>query len=159
MIANRIRKLASKIAHSPGHAGVRFDTTNDQFKINPDGTERVYSDVFSESFLVNASSVDSHCFIADKAYKVVRVRHVVSTGASGATVDIKKCTGTQAPAAGTTVLNAALDLNATANTTTSATLTGTAANLLLAAGDRLSLDFSGTLTGLVGTVTIYLARQ
>lgn len=159
MIANRIRKLASKIAHSPGHAGVRFDVTNDQFKINPDGTERVFQDLFSETFLLVAGSVDTHCFIADRAYKVASVKHIVSVGASGATLDVKKCTGTQAPAAGTTTLNATLDLNATANTTTTAVLSATPANLLLAAGDRLALDFSGTLTGLVGAVTIYLRRQ
>jgi len=159
VIANRIRKSPSKIAHSPGHAGIRFEPTNKTLNINPDGTERVYSDVFPLDFRFDANAVDSHGFIADGAFQVAGVRHVVSTGAAGATLDVKKTTGTQVPSAGNTVLSAALNLNATANTSTTATLSSTAADLLLAAGDRLSLDFTGTLTGLVGAVTIYLRRK
>jgi hypothetical protein len=122
------------------------------------GTKRVVPKVVMVTVDVNATSVDKHVFIAGDAYQVVAVKHIVSTGAAGATVDVKKCTGTTAPASGTTVVSAALALDATSNTTTTATLSSTAADLLLASGDRLSLDFTGTLTGLVGMVQLYLRR-
>ena len=55
------------------------------------------------------------------------------------------------------MLAAPLDLTTTANTPVSATLSATAANTKLAAGDQLGLDFSGTQTGLTGgVVTIVL---
>jgi len=61
--------------------------------------------------------------------------------------------------AGATVVElttAAIDLTATANTVVTPALVATAASLQLAAGDKIGLDFSGTLTGLVGG--LYLDR-
>ena len=60
-------------------------------------------------------------------------------------------------AAGITELTtAAIDLTATANVAQTPTLTATDADRLLAAGDKVGLDYSGTLTGLVGKLTMYL---
>lgn len=111
-----------------------------------------------------AASVDKWVFVADRAYEVVAVReiHSVAGGASAA-VRPRKVTaaGTDAPGAtaGATVKEltaAAIDLTATANTAQSPALVGTAADLQLAAGDKIGLDFSGTLTGLVGWLGIVL---
>jgi alcohol dehydrogenase YqhD (iron-dependent ADH family) len=102
--------------------------------------------------------VDTTAFIADRAYTVTKVRAVNTIAGTGgaASVDVKKCTGTQAPASGTTMLTAAFDLTTTANTVTTPTLT-TGAVLTLAAGDRIALDFTGTLTSLVGLIEIFVS--
>ena len=144
-------------------ASIGIDSDSEELKYcgSPSGTLTTY--VVPPALVitvdVNASSVDKAVFIADANYIVTKIQHMVSTGASGATVVPRKCTGTTAPASGTSLLSAgSLDLNATANTTTTATLSGTAATLAVAAGDRIALDFSGTLTGLVGIVTLVLRR-
>jgi hypothetical protein len=70
--------------------------------------------------------------------------------------------GTEAPASGTTVLSSTFDLKSTANTpvrkTAASGLTATLANRKLDTGDRLSLNYTGTLTALVGVVNIELKR-
>jgi hypothetical protein len=80
---------------------------------------------------------------------------VAGTGGGAATLDIRKCTGTQAPASGTTVLTGTFDLTTTANTVTTPALT-TGAVLSLAAGDRLACVLSGTLTSLVANYEVFL---
>jgi len=112
-----------------------------------------------------AASVDKWIWIAPFACKVVSVRESHSVvGGTSAAVRPRKVTDTSAPgaAASSTVkeLSAALDLTSTVpvNTTTAATVTATAADVTLAAGDKIGLDFSGTLTGLVGLITIELQR-
>jgi len=81
-------------------------------------------------------------------------------GGAAAAVRVRKCTGTTAPASGSAVHTADFDLTSgvTANTVTTGTLTTTDADRCLVAGDRLALDFGGTLTGLVGVVTISLRK-
>lgn len=127
-----------------------------------DGTVyRHLSDRYIIKVLINANSVDQDCFIADRAYKVKAFKGTKSTaGGSGAAVGLKKCTGTTAPGSGTAVTSADLDLTTgvAVNTVMTGTLTATAADLLLAAGDRLALDFSGTLTNLVGLVEVVLEQ-
>lgn len=81
-------------------------------------------------------------------------RVVVGTPAvngGGATVMLKKCTGTQAPSAGTDLLTAAVsldDANTDPDTVKTGTMVSSAATRTLAAGDRLALVFAGTLTNL-----------
>lgn len=111
-----------------------------------------------------AASVDKWIFVADRAYKVVSVREVHSVvGGSGAVVRPRKVTaaGTAAPgdAAGATVkeLTAAdIGLETTINVSQDAGLSATVADLNLAAGDKIGLNFGGTLTGLVGSLSIEL---
>jgi hypothetical protein len=117
---------------------------------------------------INANSVDEHVYVAPFACRVVSIREIHSVaGGSAAAVRTRKITDTSAPgaSAGATVkeLSAAFDLTVTANTTQVATLTGTAtpitnSDYYLAAGDKLALDFSGTLTNLVGMVTFHIKR-
>lgn len=111
------------------------------------------------SMLANASLADQAFFIADRAYVVDSIREVHSVaGDNGGAVNLQvtKDTGTQAPGAGTDLLtnntNAGFDLKATANTVQVGTLVGTAGVTTLAAGNRLSVDFAGTLTTLAGVV-------
>lgn len=111
------------------------------------------------NIVANGSLVDQCIFIATRAYTVKAVSEVHSTlGTDGSAVNLQltKDTGTTAPAGGTALLtnnaNAGFDMKAAINTVQVGTLTATAASLALAAGDRLSLDFVGTLTALAGVV-------
>lgn len=103
-----------------------------------------------------AASVDQWAFIAQRACKLVGVKEIHSVvGGASAAVRPRKITDASAPgaAASATVLElttASIDLTATINTTQTPTLTATIADRSLAAGDKVGLDFSGTLTGLVG---------
>lgn len=110
--------------------------------------------------------VDQSFFIANRAYQVVAVKEVHTTAETTAATlraQVTKDTGTAAPGAGADLLtnntNAGFDLKATANTVQSGTLTATAADLQLAAGDRLSADFSAAATEGAGvTITVSLKR-
>ncbi len=99
-------------------------------------------------------------FIADRAYEVIEAveRHEV-VGGTGAACMVEKVPSGTAPGAGTAVLAAAFDLEATANTNVTGALHATQANRQLAAGDALAIDEAGTLTGLVGlSVRVTLRR-
>lgn len=109
--------------------------------------------------LLNADCVDRAFFVANRAYEVVAVREVHATAGNDAgsvNLQVTKDTSTDAPGAGTDLLtnntNAGFNMKGTANTVQTGTLTATAASLKLAAGDRLSLDFAGTVTTLAGVV-------
>lgn len=97
-------------------------------------------------------------FVANAPYIVSAVRWAHSTAGSSATcaIQLTKDTSTDAPGAGTALLtnntNAGFDGSAAINTAQVGALTATAASLLMAIGDRLSLDFNGTLTALAGVV-------
>lgn len=111
-----------------------------------------------------AASVDKWMFVATRPCKVVAVRECHSViGGSGAVVRPRKITAatTAAPgaavAAGITELTAAdIGLETAVNVAQNAGLTATVADLSLAAGDKIGLNFGGTLTGLVGVLTIEL---
>jgi hypothetical protein len=127
---------------------------------------RAIPDSIVVSYPLVAASVDQVAFIADGPYEVIAAREVhetAGTDGSAVTLDIKKVTGTTAGTSGTTVLATTFDLKSTAKTVVtknaSSGLTTTLANRKLDAGDRLFLDFTGTLTALAGgMVTIYLKR-
>lgn len=87
-------------------------------------------------------------FLADRAYRV-KVASVYQSSAVSPTVDIVKDTGTTAPGAGTTILTGAISFGA-ANTRVVGTLSSTVATLTLAAGDRLSAKWGGTVGSLTG---------
>lgn len=116
------------------------------------------------NMLANGSLADAAFFIADRAYTVVAISEVHSVAGNDAgavNLQVTKDTSTNAPGAGTDLLtnnsNAGFDMKGTANTVQNGTLTATAASLKLAAGDRLAVDFAGTLTTLAGVVvTVYL---
>ena len=101
--------------------------------------------------VLNALSVSSAIFVADAAYQVTSVKCVWGVaGGAAAALTVEKLTSTTAPGSGTALLTAAFDLTTTANTVGTGTLTATAADLLLASGDRLGAKLTGVLTGLVG---------
>lgn len=124
-----------------------------------DGTHsRIPQDIIIESELL-AASVDKWVFVADASYDIVLIREIHSVvGGSGAVVGVEKTAAASAtaPGAGTLVTTATIDLTTAVDTVQSPTLVSTPATLRLVAGDKLGLDFGGTLTGLVGYIQIHL---
>lgn len=116
--------------------------------------------IITLSRVLGALDVSQAIFVADQSYQLSSVNVVWGVaGGAGATITIEKLTGTTAPGSGTALLTGALDLTVTANTVTAGTLTSTAADLLLASGNRLGIKLAGVLTGLVGCcVTATLRR-
>ncbi len=97
-------------------------------------------------------------FVANRPYKVVAIRQVHSalgTDASAVTLSASKDTGTTAPGAGTGLLTATFDLKAAINTVQAGSLSATEADLILAAGDRLSVVYGGVLTAVAGVVVTF----
>lgn len=114
------------------------------------------------------SLIDQVLFICPvgQSYQLVSVDEIHATAgsdASAVSLQVTKDTGTQAPGAGVDLLtnntNVGFNLKGTANTVQNGTLSATTADLVFAVGDRLSIDFAGTLTALAGVnVTINLKR-
>jgi len=103
------------------------------------------------------AATDAVFFIANRSYLVVSAREVHSVAAGGASaLQLVKDTSTNAPGAGTDLLtnntNTGFDLNGTANTVQTGTLTATVATKTLAAGDRLSVDYANTIQSSAGVV-------
>ncbi|MFZ6028032.1 MAG: hypothetical protein ACOYYS_09980 [Chloroflexota bacterium] len=153
------KKIATVIAGTSTTLGTAYDKL---LRIDYDTDGR--NDTLVVSSELVAASVDKWIFVADRPYQVTGVREIHSVvGGSGAVVRPRKVTaaGTAAPgdAAGATVkeLTAAdVGLETTINVSQSPTLAATAADLLLATGDKIGLNFGGTLTGLVGHIEIIL---
>lgn len=110
-----------------------------------------------------ATSLSTHFFIADRPYQVVAIREVHSVvGSTSAAAAVRKVTAdlvAPGASAGATCIElqaSAFDLTAAINTKVADTLSTTFSDLQIAAGDRLSLKLSGTLTGLVGYVQVEL---
>lgn len=96
-------------------------------------------------------------FIVPVACSLTKFQEVHQTAGSDAgavTVTLEKLTGTTAPDSGTEMLASTLSLKATANTVQSGTLAALQTTLQLAAGDRLCLKDSGTLTAVVNVTTL-----
>ena len=114
--------------------------------------------------LSQASSIaDQLFYIAPEPLEVLEIHEVhgaLGTDGSAVSATIKKCTGTQALTAGADLLGTTkIDLKGTINTVQSPTLTSTAADLQLAAGDRLSFDVTGTTTAVANMVVTVLLRR
>ena len=111
---------------------------------------------------ISASSVDESIFIASDSWQITHIEEVhtvAGNDGSAVNVTVTNCDGTDAPSAGNNMLQAVIDLKGTANTMQTGTLTATTADLQLADGDRLALDYSGTLTTLAGgSITIHMKR-
>lgn len=119
--------------------------------------------VVTFNYDINGDAVDTWVFVADTDYEVTKVYlipTVAGTNGSAVTADVMKASGTTAVSSGTTILSAAnsLDLKGTANTLQTGTLSTTQATRRLTAGDRLGVNFTGTLTSAVGLIQINLKR-
>jgi len=103
---------------------------------------------------VNASLIDTSFFIANQAYQVMAIYevHAVACAVASTTAVVKKVLSGSTIANGTSLMTSTFALDGTAETQQTATLSTNLATLTLAAGDRLAVDFTGTLTTLSGVV-------
>lgn len=107
----------------------------------------------------NGSLADQAFFVAPRPLHIraIKYKHsVAGTNASAVNLQVEKCTGTTAPGSGTVLLtnnsDAGFDCKGAINTVQEGSLSATAADLWLDTGDRLAVDFAGTLTALAGVV-------
>lgn len=108
----------------------------------------------------NASSIDKTSFVAPRRYVVQSIKGsptVAGSDGSAVTAVIKKASGTTAIASGTAIHSGTYNLKGTADTVQTLTLSTTSGVTTINAGDRVGIDFTGTLTAAVGTVTVLLA--
>lgn len=106
-----------------------------------------------------AASVDKRFFTANRAYRVVAIRGTVTvagTDGGAVTAEIRKVTSGTAITSGQLLHTGTYNLKGTADTVQSLTLSSTDADLLLAAGDSIAIDFTGTLTDATGVVSVGL---
>jgi len=104
-----------------------------------------------------ATVTEYDLMIAPRALRVTAISVVPSTLQGGAlTATIVKATGTATPANGTTPMHTAnsINLNTGAYTVQNITLTSTTADLILAAGERIAIDFSAAYTAGHAALTI-----
>jgi hypothetical protein len=107
-----------------------------------------------------AATVDKCFFVAPRAMVVQAINARVDTaGSDGSAVTavIRKVPSGTAITSGTALHTGSINLKGTAATNQSLTLTSTA--VTLAAGDALAIDFTGTLTAAVGTVTVAMTPR
>ena len=114
-------------------------------------------------FYIASSVADVQFWAAPVRCEVVAVREIhvtAGTDASAVTGTIRRCQGTEAATAGNDLLSATINFKGTALTEQVPALAATTADLVLEAGDRLSLDVTGTTTALAGVIlTVLLKRE
>lgn len=106
---------------------------------------------------LHASKVIHNLAVAKFAFTVTSIDYTPDIAQGGAlTATIVKASGTATPASATTPMHiaAAIDLNGTAHTVQPITVTVTAADLVLAAGDRIAVVLSGAMSVGSGLLTI-----
>jgi hypothetical protein len=115
------------------------------------------------SFYIAGTVADVQFWTAPTKCEVVGVReiHVTAGDDAGAvTGTIRRCQGTEAATAGDDLLgDTKINLKGTALTEQTPGLTATTANLTLEAGNRLSLDVTGTTTTLAGVILTVLLKR
>jgi hypothetical protein len=90
---------------------------------------------------------------------VREVHAVAGDNASAVTGTIRRCQGTEAATAGDDLLSAAINFKGTALTEQVPALTATTADLVLEAGNRLSLDVTGNTATLAGVILTVLLKR
>jgi hypothetical protein len=107
---------------------------------------------------LHASKTVHTVFVAPRAMRVTGIQYTPDIAQGAAlTACVCKATGTATPTTGTTPAQSSvtgINLNGTAHTVQTIALSATAANLTLAAGDRLALVLSGALTTGSGLLSI-----
>jgi len=103
------------------------------------------------------TQIDAPFWVAPIACRVVSIVNrpfVVGSDGGAVTMVVKKAASGTAIASGTALMSDTFNLKATIDTNVTGTLTATAADLDLAAGTALGIDYTGTLTAARGTLTV-----
>lgn len=162
--------MAAEIGHHPNRAYISRDgaihlngasvyDTNENDVTN--AFNGMGSGVIPVSYVYGeATPLDNSFFVAPRAYtvKAILVRPlVVGADGSAVTAAIKKVASGTAIASGTALHTGSADLKGTINTNQTLTLSSTASDLAIAAGDAIGMDCTGTMTSARGVVTLLLA--
>lgn len=121
------------------------------------GADADAGEFLTASFPYNASSVDAVLWVAPRQMRVEVVNGrvtVAGTDASAVTAVVRKVPSGTAITSGTALHSGTFNLKGTANTNQALTVSTTASDLLLAAGDSLAVDFTGVLTSATGCITV-----
>lgn len=106
---------------------------------------------------LTSTIIDQNVFVADNTYQLTATRCVYSVAAAlSGTLQVTVDTGTNAPGSGTAQLSSTINLSTTTNTVYSGSLISSPTTI--SAGNKVSLDVGGTLTGLLGTCTLTFKR-
>jgi hypothetical protein len=111
---------------------------------------------FEDSTPINASTVSSTLFTAQRALKIASIVYrpdVAGTDAGAVTFVVNKCPSATAPGSGTIVHSGTGNLKGTAATNQSLTMLTTSA-IFMAAGDSLCIVPTGVMTSVVGMLTV-----
>lgn len=105
-----------------------------------------------------ASTVDCTLFTADRPYVVKAIRGRVDVAGTGGacTAVIRKAASGTALTSGTALHTGSFNLVGTAAAQQALSLSATASDLLLAAGDSICFDLTGTATSAVGAISVTL---
>jgi hypothetical protein len=109
-----------------------------------------------------AASVDKVFFTASRPYLVTAILgrvEVAGTDAGAVSAVVKKAASGTAIASGTALHSGSLNLKGTAASNQALTLSTTPADIAIAAGDTIGIDFTGTLTNATGSLTVLLAPR
>lgn len=130
------------------------------FNINQDGQLEAGAR-FTVTYHIVTASVDAHIWTCPvgRTARVLGISEIHITTDAGETLMVTKAEGTEAPTSGQDLLTGTFDLASTANTVVNGTLTATDADRVFAAGDRLALDFGGSLDSADGAVTIDMVYE
>lgn len=107
-----------------------------------------------------ALSVDKTFFVAPRACRVKAITGrvtVAGADAGAVTAVVRKVPSGTAITSGTALHSGTFNLKGTADTNQALTLSTTASDIELAAGDALAVDFTGTLTSATGSISVGLA--
>lgn len=110
------------------------------------------------TLLYLATTVDCTLFTADRPYVVKAIRGRVDVAGTGGacTATIRKVPSATAITSGTALHTGSFNLVGTVNTQQALTLSNTASDLLLATGDSIAYDLTGTATSAVGSISVTL---
>ena len=112
---------------------------------------------------ISGTVADVQFYTAPVDCEVISIREVHAVAGddgSAVTGTIRRCQGTEAATAGDDLLGTTkINFKGTALTEQTPALTDTTASLQLDAGDRLSLDVTGTTTTLAGVIVTVLMKR
>ncbi len=97
-----------------------------------------------------ADTVDGSFWIADRDYELEEVAVSWGVASTSGTLMLEKGADTVAPNAGTDLLAATVDTSTTADTVTRPALTATLVDRRISRGDRVMMDWAGTIGSLAG---------
>lgn len=130
---------------------------SDGLQVAPDPKKPVQ--IVSLYIGANGDFRDTLSYMSDGRYMLAQVQEVhavAGTDAGAVNVMLEKWSGPTSPYTQVNMLASAINLKAAANTVQTATLTSTIIDRVLEDGDRIEVDFTGTLTSLAGMVITFV---